>query len=385
MITMGIDRCMDSPKNLNRRDFLKLGLAGVGSAVIGMPLAWANDEPLLYSASDRLQALQEKTHHITSLNIRSGELEQWTIPFRAHDILPLPAQQQVVAFGRRPDRFCAMASRGQPDVQLIEASQGRHFYGHGCLNKQADTLFTTENDYDAARGVVGIRDLTTHRPLGEYETYGVGPHDIHLMPDGKTLVIANGGIKTHPDFGRRKLNIKTMQPSLVYIDVENGKKIDEYRLDDHQLSIRHLTVTKAGDVGVATQYQGKLYQRQPKSLVAWQKQGAELQTLGIEEKALKPLKGYMADLAVDTEQQLLAVTSPRGNQVAFWDIRAQAFMHALNVPQPSGIVFQAETGKFLVSSATGSVYEVTATQEKSVASAIKQFANLMWDNHMMLV
>lgn len=369
--------------NINRRQFLKMGL-GLSAGLLGVPYANAKDSQAIYSATDALSKDGEATHQVSRLDIQTGQLQTRQIPFRAHDIHPLPQQQQVLAFGRRPGRYCALANFNHEGVELIEAAKGRHFYGHGCLNQQADTLFTTENHYDAARGVIGIRDLTSQQIIGEYESYGVGPHDIHLMPDGKTLVIANGGIKTHPDFGRRKLNLKSMQPSLVYVDIENGKKIEEYRLHDHQLSIRHLTVTKDGDVGVATQYQGKLHKRQPKNLVAWQKNGTGLQALSIQESAITHFKGYMADLAVDIEQQLLAVTSPRGNQLAFWDISEQQFLHALPLPEPSGIVFQAETGKFLVSSANGSVYTVTATKEKSVANPIQQFANLKWDNHMML-
>ena len=84
--------------------------------------------------------------------------------------------------------------------QLISAATGRHFYGHGCLSADKSVLFTTENDYDAVKGVIGIRDAKDFQSVGEYSSYGIGPHDIHLMPDGKTLVVANGGIQTHPDF-----------------------------------------------------------------------------------------------------------------------------------------------------------------------------------------
>lgn len=366
---------------MNRRQFLKHTLAASGAICFGSrpALLSANDQQALYSATD-----QGDYHQISRLNLQTGERQHWQIPFRAHDILPLPHHQQVIAFGRRPDKFCAVAHFNEPEVQLIDAADKRHFYGHGCLNQQGNVLFTTENDYDAARGVIGIRDLQTHQILGEYDTYGIGPHDIHLMPDGKTLVIANGGIETHPDFGRRKLNLKTMQPSLVYIDAANGQKLDEYRLNDHLLSIRHLTVTKSGDVGVATQYQGKLYKQQPQTLVAWQAHGEDLQALSIENDSIKPLKGYMADLAVDTQQSILAVTSPRGNQLTFWDIKQSHFLHALDLPEPSGIVYQPESGSFLVSSAHGGVYHVTATRTDSSANPIHQFEQVMWDNHMLL-
>lgn len=34
-----------------------------------------------------------------------------------------------------------------------------------------------------------------------------------LMPDGRTLVVANGGIETRPDYPRAKRNVRTMAPT----------------------------------------------------------------------------------------------------------------------------------------------------------------------------
>ncbi len=56
---------------------------------------------------------------------------------------------------------------------------------------------------------------------GEFASGGVGPHEIRRMPGSDVLVIANGGIATHPGSSRAKLNIPKMQPNLAYI--EGGK------------------------------------------------------------------------------------------------------------------------------------------------------------------
>ena len=45
------------------------------------------------------------------------------------------------------------------------------------------------------------------RRIGEFDNHGIGTHDISVSDDGRMLVIANGGIETHPDFGRTKLNL----------------------------------------------------------------------------------------------------------------------------------------------------------------------------------
>lgn len=361
---------------MNRRQFL-LFTAALAAA---NHVAAASRKPLLYSATDN----KTGQHFISQLHLDSGAKISQPIPFRAHDVLPLN-NNKVLAFGRRPGRLCAGVDIRSGESKLIEAGAGRHFYGHGCLSADGSVLFTTENDFDAARGVVGIRDAQSFEQLGEYETYGVGPHDIHLMPDGKTLVIANGGIETHPDFGRRKLNLKTMQPSLVYVDIDIGKKVDEYRLDDHQLSIRHLTLTASGDVGVATQYQGDIYRQQPQTLVAWQSSGGELKPLTIAPEQIGDFRGYMADLAYADEAGVLAATSSRGNRVTFWDVNTLKFISAQELPEPSGIQYLAEQQVFVVSGAKGALYQVGVPGSAEQVAMLYQPEDTVWDNHLFSV
>lgn len=362
---------------MNRRDFLMV--AGVGF-LIGTKQGFAKvaHNRYLFSAND-----EAGTHFISRVDPRLKTKISHTLPFRAHDLLYLN-NEEVIGFGRRPGFLCAKVNFKTGDVQNIEATKGRHFYGHGCLSADKSVLFTTENDFESAQGIIGIRDVNTLKTLGEYSSFGVGPHDIYLMPDNKTLVVANGGIQTHPDFGRRKLNIKSMQPSLVYIDVESGKKLGEYRLDDHLLSIRHLTLTEQGDVGVATQYQGNLYRKQPKDLVAWQRKEGPLTPLKVTQQSLEPCKGYMADLAFDPRQQLLAVTTPRGNRITVWDIKRRSYLYAAEIPEVSGIQFLKEQGVFLVSNAKGQFLSVELRRERAQIMEVASFDRVKWDNHFIL-
>ena len=341
----------------------------------------ASPHKMLYSASTNQQGINQ----LSQWSLDSQQAQHFAIPFRAHDVLPMPDHQRVIAFGRRPEMQCVVVDIQSEKNTPVLATEGRHFYGHGCLSADNSTLFTTENEYDEARGVIGIRDAKTLQVIGEYDTYGIGPHDIHLMPDGKTLVVANGGIETHPDYGRRKLNIDTMQPSLVYIDIESGQKLAEYRLDDHQLSIRHLSVSDNGDVGVATQFQGDLYRRRPTVLAACQPYGGELEALPIPEQTTKAIRGYMADLAFDPKQNLLAVTAPQGNQLTLWDLKSKQLLNTLAIPEPSGISYLAESECFLVSSAKGGVYEVHASRQRNEVSQRLMLSGIAWDNHLLVV
>ncbi len=130
---------------------------------------------------------------------------------------------------------------GQAAPIVIASPEGRHFYGHGTFSRDGRVLYASENDFDNARGVIGIYDATdSFARIGEYPTYGVGPHDLSISFDGTTLIAANGGIETHPDFGRTKMNLDRMEPSLALIDAATGSLIEKHELppDFRQLSTR---------------------------------------------------------------------------------------------------------------------------------------------------
>ena len=73
-----------------------------------------------------------------------------------------------------------------------------------------------------------MRDATDgYKQIGEFPARGMEPHDVALLSDGRTMVIANGGIRTHPDSGADELNLPDMKPSLVYVDITTGDLLEE--------------------------------------------------------------------------------------------------------------------------------------------------------------
>jgi len=367
---------------MKRRKFIKLGLNIIGGlATQACTVSFTRQsiqQPLIYSGFDD----EEGGHYLGLLNLQTQHLRSVKTSFRGHDVLPHPTfANRAILFGRRPEMRCCEVDFNTLKTREILASSARHFYGHGCYSVDHQYLFTTENDFNQARGVIGIRDASTFKQLGEFASYGTGPHDIQLMPDGKTLVIANGGIQTHPDYGRRKLNLSTMHPSLVYIDASSGKKLAEYRLPNQHLSIRHLLVTPSGDVGIALQYQGNHRQKTAPSLLAWQKYGQPLNLLAKNPSVFKPMKGYMADLAYSHTSNILLATSPRGNQLTLWDMKDQRHLKNISVAEPSGVFFNEAEDSFVVSNSTGQILKLDA-KILQLTESCYQNPIVKWDNHM---
>lgn len=182
------------------------------------------------------------------------------LPARAHGAASHPASGHACIFARRPGLFMSTFTLQQSAIhRVINAVSGRHFYGHGAYSSSGRHLYATENDYIHGRGVVGVYDTQAgYTRVAEFDSGGIGPHEMLRAPGSDILLVANGGIQTHPDSGREKLNIDRMQPSICILDAGTGKILGKHRITDslHQVSIRHMACADNGIAWFAGQYEG---------------------------------------------------------------------------------------------------------------------------------
>ncbi len=294
------------------------------------------------------------------------------LPARGHAAAAHPERPEAVAFARRPGTFALVLDcRDGSVISTLTAPGDRHFYGHGAFSADGKTLFTSENDYEAGAGIVGLWDVTrNYSRIGEISSGGVGPHDLKLMPDGETLVVANGGIETHPDMGRSKLNIPVMEPNLSYLGLD-GTTLEQITLPAklHKNSIRHLAVRPDGLVAFAMQWQGSKTHTPP--LLGLHRRGAAPNLLIAPDEAHRAMQGYAGSVAISGDGQLVAITSPRGNQTqVFWADREE-LLTTYTFEDVCGIG-TAPTGFFLTTG-TGIVGQLRN---------LKRHHALHWDNHL---
>jgi hypothetical protein len=198
-------------------------------------------------------------HFISGFNADGKEQFRLPMPGKAHGFTIDPLEpNRIIALPTLPGtRAVVIDTINGKQLAVIESQPGRHFNGHACFSLDGQFLFTSENIIASAMGVIGVRDARNFQFLRELPGHGIGPHDIHLLPDGVTLVVASGGLRTHPDSGKRELNINTMQSALLFIDSRNGKLLARRETPTARLSIRHLDVGPNGEVLVSCQYKGK--------------------------------------------------------------------------------------------------------------------------------
>ena len=302
---------------------------------------------------------------------------QLPLPARGHAAAAHPKRPEAVAFARRPGTFAVVIDcvTGQQKA-VLSSPEGRHFYGHGAFSANGDLLFTTENDFEVGRGCIGVWNVKNrYTRVDEWDSGGVGPHDIKRLLGTDILVVANGGIDTHPDTGRTKLNIPTMQPNLTYI--ENGRVLDTVSLPDgmHKNSIRHLALSRDGTVAFGMQWQGE---GDAPALVGTHRRGSPITLMQSLPDQLRDMDGYVGSIACSRDGQSIAVTSPRGGIVQIYDARSLKLSKAIPLEDVCGVTMIGPS--FTVTSGTGEMRHIGLRQ----AQAIHQ-SDLMWDNHLVPV
>ena len=184
--------------DLDRRQLLLAAwLAACASRKAIIVMAKARDDGL-FAAARR----DDRGTYSAAMFSLEGDVRSVELPGRGHDIALRPGAANGSPLPAGPGNSASPCRRDGGAPIWFAAKEGRHFFGHGVFSADGKLLYTTENDYASAKGIIGIRDATDgYRQIGEFSAGGVEPHDIALMADGRTLVIANGGIQTHPDSG----------------------------------------------------------------------------------------------------------------------------------------------------------------------------------------
>lgn len=357
---------------IDRRTFLALA----ASAAFSSRAAQAAEEALFLGA-----------------RLNGGRFEAAVIDAAGNDRLVLPlearghsfavdaARKSAVAFARSPGRFAiAFSLDGGTEPMAIAAAHDRHFFGHGIFTPDGRLMLATENDYEAGEGVTGVYDAAGgFRRIGEFPTGGIGPHEVVLMGDGRTLCVANGGILTHPDFERVKLNLPTMEPSLAYIDIASGETVEKVKLapELHQLSIRHMALDAAGDVWFGCQYEGDPADRPP--LVGRHRRGRAIELFPGPADTLRALDNYVGSVAVDASGAVLATSSPHGGIIVFWDTATGRCLGSRALADGCGVA-PAGPASVVATSGRGAIVEAGPDAGRVILDA--DAGRPAWDNHL---
>ena len=374
---------------MDRRTFVTLASGLLGSPLFAVAGNHSEKAPLFISAASD----GDDRHWVIGFSSRDGVSNQvfkHPLPARAHHIAVHEALGIYVVIARRPGSYLWVGDLATGEhLGQYTVPADRHLFGHGLFSADGKHFYTTENAWQLINGdsgrvavweVSGKGARFSMRRSLEFPSYGVGPHELLLSPDERTLIVANGGIRTHPDRGREKLNIESMQPSLVYIDSKNGHLLEQHMLDTdyHKASIRHMDINVSGQLAIGMQYEGEPFHRVP--LLAMHRQGEALQSLWAPEPQQGQMAQYVGSVRFDESGRYFAASCPRGNLITFWDAQSGEMLDSVRSRDGCGVC--ATNDGFVFTAGTGRItgYNLTAGSQVELDGEI--FNKLFWDNHL---
>jgi uncharacterized protein len=365
---------------IDRRSLLLGTLAAVGChpafRLAGAKAADATSDVAFVSAAKR----GKSAFSVLLLSAEGGIFREIPLTARGHDVALHVSSGNAVVFARRPGTFAVAFNVNRATEPLIfSASDDRHFYGHGAFSSNGRLLYVSENDIPGARGVVGIYDVAAgYKKIGEHPSHGLGPHEIILLRDGKTLAIANGGLDTVPEAGRENLNLDAMEPSLTFVDCATGELKAKHTLaaELKQLSIRHIAADASGLVWFGAQWEGA--PNETPQLIGSAGLSRSLKLIAPPRAEAPDLKGYIGSMSASLDGTIIAASAPKAGRVAYIDAATGTIKATSDLKDACGIAGERDD-TFAATSGFG-----VLRFEHAGAKVISEttLADIAFDNHL---
>ena len=201
-----------------------------------------------------------------------------------------------------------------------------------------------------------------------------------MLSDGRTLVVANGGIETHPSSDRETLNIADMDPSLSYIDLRTGDVLEVHRLPPLCTSCRSGTLRFRSDdtAFLGCQYEGPAGEHP--ALVGFHRRGELLRLIEAAGQTYRAMQNYVGSVSADAAGEFIAATSPRGGLALIIDAGSRRIISQTKLADVCGVAPRHVGASFLLASGSGDVGSWSRTV--SAAALPTTHENVAWDNHM---
>ncbi len=282
---------------------------------------------------------------IHNLDDQDSELMIITdIDFFGHGVTPHPIHpQSAVIFEKHGKGCCEVDLVNAKVLRKIETTTEREFYGHGAYSPDGSYLYAAETVVadGSMRGVVAVRDGESFELTGDFPSYGLAPHDCHLIDDGETLVFSNGGgLIGSKDYA-----------SVTYVganDRELKRKVD---ISDPGLNAGHIDISSTGQLAIVSAPREGIKKddkawRGNISFYDYQKNQLRIADDPIRSKMV----GETLSVAIHEPSMIVGATNPSGDLVTFWDFNTGKLVKAIEgkYRSPRGISLTLDQRYFVL-------------------------------------
>ena len=134
---------------------------------------------------------------LTEVDLKTGDIKQTLSPIpRGHHVLPMPKHDKLLVCPGWSN-ILALHDMDHGLIERFGAPKDHVFGGHGVVYDEKGLVFVSLSHVDqkSQSGKIAIFDQKDFKLLDIIETKGSKAHDMTILPDRKTLVVGNYGVK----------------------------------------------------------------------------------------------------------------------------------------------------------------------------------------------
>jgi uncharacterized protein len=286
--------------------------------------------------------MREQRFTLDLLDLDAGETVPARIPldFFGHGLAVHPKRPREAALlEKRGPGGCALDLAARRVVRPIAPMEGHAFYGHAVYSHEGDVLFVVETHLESNQGTVSIRDSSTFAVVATFPTYGMAPHDCHLVEHGRTLVITNGG---------GPVNSASL-PSVAFVDVKTRALLEKHEVLDPNRNTGHVAVAENREFAAVSAPRDGLPAKTSLGGVSLRRQDQPWAHMVAPEVVTSRLVGESLSVAIHGPSRTVVATHPDGDLITFWSLDRGGLIGSLELPGPRGVTVTLDEQLYVVS------------------------------------
>lgn len=240
-------------------------------------------------------------------------------------------------------------------TKSFNSSTGLDFFGHAVSTPDGQYFICGESAKNVKDGTITVRDSRDGRIVQKFLSHGQNPHEMLVMPDGKTLLIANAGPL---DFDSKRDGIE--RSCLAFVDLGSGKIVNKLISTVPDVKIAHFSRLNSGRIFVGG-VPGTNKDKVPGRVLTTDGK-KDLTQLDVPDSIVKSLVNETLSVVASDDKNLVAVSMPYSNRVLTWQADDLKFRFATTIRRPTGLGFLNDS--IVVGAEDGQWFEISPKDGK---------------------
>ncbi len=331
-----------------------------------------------------IQVVDEHKHSSDNYQI----ICDFNVPDEVHLATLYPDGKSILVCSRKPSASLLKYSLEGELIAELKTQRNQHFEGHCIFSHDEKFIYVTASNFQQIAADKQGRILTLNSSdlslVSDHSSGGIGPHEL-VWQSESLIAIANTGVITHPDSGRKILNIDNIQSNVALYHTANHTLAYQWTVPVLSLSARHLDRMQDGTLIIGCQYK-KQDKRPP--CIAFAKIDKSLFFAETNNDTFHwQMQGYTASIKAIPYSNKALITNPRGHIISQWkysisDETEKQLLKEESIEFNKGLKLSEDGKKAWISQGAGEL-RVWNTQSEQVDSLrIKLKANIWWANHL---